>query len=183
MKKYTIEELKQMDGKPVYVKVLDDTHVYKSGWSIVQAFENNDNVFASNGKHTILLSDFLGEWFEVYNEEPPLKITPGKKVYNKLVGNNMREIIERDCKSATFSYLEGTEKTEALKSKLKEEVSEFLDSGHISELGDILEVIYCLAEDFGKSFEDIENFRQKKIERCGRYSGGLLLKEIEFNDK
>ena len=182
MKKYTIEELKQMDGKPVYVKVLDDTHVYKSGWSIVQAFENNDNVFASNGKHTVLLSDFLGEWFEVYSAEPPLEIKPGRKVYNKLIRDNMQKLIEDDCKEATFCKVLGKKKTEALMKKLFEEVEEFIDSGHISELADIVEVIHGLAEDMGKTFEEVEKIRIAKKEKRGGFSEGLFLKEIEFHD-
>lgn len=181
MKKYTIEELRKMDGKPVYVKVLDDTHVYKSGWSIIQAFENN--VFASNGIHTILLSDFLGEWFEVYNEAPPVEIKPGRKVYNKLIRDNMQKLIEDDCKEATFCMVSGKDKTEALKNKLQEEVNEFLESGHITELADIVEVIHGIAENMGKTFQEVEELRIKKKEKRGGFSQGLFLKEIEFNGK
>ena len=68
--KYTENDLKNLNGKPVYIKSLDKTHVWKSGWAIVQTIENNDNVFASNGKQTILLSTFLGKLFEVYDNEP-----------------------------------------------------------------------------------------------------------------
>lgn len=180
MKKYTIEELKNLAGKPVYVKVLDESHVFKSGWAIIITVDGNENVFASNGMHTILLTSFLGKWFEVYDQEPVRN--SNSKVYNKLIRDNMRELIENDCKHAEFDILTGTKKKEALNNKLKEEMNEYLESGHITELADILEVIHGILEHNGKTFEDVEKIRQDKKSKKGGFSTGLFLKSIEFND-
>ena len=68
--KYTEKDLENLSGKPVYIKSLDDKHVWKSGWAIVDVLKETSNIFASNGKQTILLSTFLGKWFEAYDEEP-----------------------------------------------------------------------------------------------------------------
>ena len=181
MKKYTIDELKKLDKKPVYIESLDDTHVFKSGWAIISYMEQSDYVFASNGFHTILLSEFLGKWFEAYDYEPAQDKT--SKVYNKIIRDNMQELIESDCKSAEFSIVKGKEKMQALKNKLLEEANEFAETGHISELADVLEVIYAICHENEKTIEDIEKMRVKKKDLKGGFEKGLFLKSIVFNDK
>lgn len=88
--KYTVEDLQKLNGKPIYVVSLDKTHVWKDGWAIAQTIENNENVFATNGSQTILLSAFLGKWFEAYDREPELEKTE-KEILKDELWKNIRD--------------------------------------------------------------------------------------------
>ncbi|WP_116289112.1 nucleoside triphosphate pyrophosphohydrolase, partial [Klebsiella pneumoniae] len=71
--------------------------------------------------------------------------------------------IEEDGKLCSIQKLNQLQYLQALKSKLEEEVSEYIHSGNdndsIEELADIVEVIYSLAKIHGKSFKEVEEFR------------------------
>lgn len=180
MKKYSLADLKIMNGLPVYINVLNNEDVYKSGWYIVKVVEGNDNIFVSNGDQTLFISEeFLNNWYEVYDREP----RPKQKVYNKILQDNMKSVIENDCKSSSFRYVKGREKINALKNKLQEEVDEFLESEHCSEIADIQEVLLTLIMELGHTPGEIEQIRMKKKMKRGSYSLGLLLESIEFNDR
>lgn len=180
MKKYSLTDLKIMNGLPVYINVLNKEDVYKSGWYIVKVVDGNDNIFVSNGDQTLFISEeFLDTWYEVLDREPK----PKKKVYNKLIRDNMKKIVESDCKVSSFKYVEGEEKLKALKNKLQEEVDEFLESEHCSEIADIQEVLLCLTMALGHTPGEIEQIRMKKKMEKGSFCTGLYLESIEFNDR
>lgn len=179
MKQYNLKELKLMNGKPVYINVKKDHNIYKSGWAIIQSFEDNDNIFASNGLFTIFIDKTtINNIFEIYDREPQ----PKTKIYNKLIRDNMKEIIEKDSKSSSMRYIKGQDMVTALKNKLQEEVDEFLESGHCSEIADIQEVLLCLIDELGYNFEEIEKIRIEKKKQKGSFHDGLFLESIEFND-
>lgn len=96
--KYTVEDLQKLNGKPVYVVSLDKTHVWKDGWAIAQTIENNENVFATNGSQTILLSAFLGKWFEAYDREPELEKTEKEMLKDELWENIRNYTVVEDNK-------------------------------------------------------------------------------------
>lgn len=93
--------------------------------------------------------------------------------YNKLVRDNIPNIIEENGEQCTFKILDQETFILELKNKLKEEVSEYLNSKNdgeaTEELADILEVIYSLAETHDKSFKDVENLRQLKLKERGGF--------------
>lgn len=105
------------------------------------------------------------------------------KIYNKLIRDKMRTIIENDCKSVKFSVVTGKEKEIALKNKLIEEVNEYVESGHVTELADILEVIHAICEFKNVNFDEIEQIRTTKKEKKGGFDTGLFLESIIFNEK
>ncbi|MBU5677236.1 nucleoside triphosphate pyrophosphohydrolase [Alkaliphilus sp. MSJ-5] len=100
-----------------------------------------------------------------------------EKVYNKLVRDNIPNIIEATNKNCEIEIVEGEELEKLLNEKLQEEVNEYLESNDIEELADILEVVHGIlnARDIG--IDELEVVRvKKKEERGGFYKGIRLLK-------
>lgn len=63
---------------------------------------------------------------------------------------------------------------EELRKKLSEETQEFLESGEIEELADILEVVYALAELKDVSPQKLEEMRKAKAEKRGAFKKRLI---------
>jgi predicted house-cleaning noncanonical NTP pyrophosphatase (MazG superfamily) len=61
----------------------------------------------------------------------------------------------------------------ALRSKLREEVDEYLESGEVLELADVLEVVYALARLDGVDTEPLETLRRQKAEERGTFAARL----------
>lgn len=61
----------------------------------------------------------------------------------------------------------------ALHTKLGEEVSEYLESGEVLELADVLEVVYALARLDGVDTEQLETLRRQKAEERGAFAARL----------
>ncbi|MBI5060902.1 MAG: nucleoside triphosphate pyrophosphohydrolase [Candidatus Aenigmarchaeota archaeon] len=102
-----------------------------------------------------------------------------EKIYNKLVRDNVPGIIINDEKKPLLRMVDGDEFEEALKSKLREECDEFLDSNKTDELVDILEIIYKFASLKGISIEELEDLREEKRERRGGFDKGIFLEKVE----
>lgn len=83
-------------------------------------------------------------------------------VYNKLIRDNVLEIIKKTWKQATFHIAEEKEYKEKLTQKLQEEVDEFKFDLSIEELADILEVIYSICDLKWISFEELKKVRKEK---------------------
>ena len=77
------------------------------------------------------------------------------KTYNKLVRDRIPEIIEANGHKCETRVLNDDEYLLELKNKLQEEVNEFLESGSVEELADILEVVHSLSAQFGTSIESV----------------------------
>ena len=63
-----------------------------------------------------------------------------ERVYNKLVRDNIPDIIRQQGETPVIRTLEDGEFLRCLEGKLREEVEEFLAEKNLNELGDILEV-------------------------------------------
>jgi len=63
---------------------------------------------------------------------------------------------------------------ERLRDKLLEEVNEFLTSGDLDELADILEVVYALAAQQGIPPGQLEEFRAQKAEERGGFTARII---------
>ncbi|CAM4448760.1 nucleoside triphosphate pyrophosphohydrolase [Deinococcus marmoris] len=61
----------------------------------------------------------------------------------------------------------------ALRTKLGEEVAEYLESGEVLELADVLEVVYALAELDGVDRNELEDLRARKAQECGGFAARL----------
>lgn len=57
----------------------------------------------------------------------------------------------------------------ALREKLQEEVAEYLESGEVMELTDILEVVYALAELDGVTSSQLDTLRAEKAAERGAF--------------
>ena len=95
-----------------------------------------------------------------------------KKIHNKLVRDNIPNIISNNGEYFSIRTLSDEELEKETNKKMKEELNEVINSKTneelISELGDLLEVILLKAELHNISFDDIEKSRLKKQEKMVR---------------
>lgn len=102
--------------------------------------------------------------------------------YDKLVRDNIPDIILAQGKIPVVSVLSGPNYKEHLRGKLLEETEEYLESEAPEELADILEVLFALADEQGVTPEELENIRLKKREERGGFTKRLLLIDVEQPD-
>ena len=100
-------------------------------------------------------------------------------IYNKLVRDNIPEIIRNSGGIPFVRVLGDDEFLAALNAKLSEEVAEYLESGAVSELCDILEVVYAIAETKGSL--DLELGRREKSVANGGFEKKLFLEKVVQN--
>ncbi|WP_025852774.1 nucleoside triphosphate pyrophosphohydrolase [Paenibacillus ehimensis] len=94
-------------------------------------------------------------------------------IYNKLVRDKIPQIIESSEKQAEIRVLDDTKYIKMLNIKLQEELDEFLEAGEdeqITELADLVEVVYAILAHKGISNEEFERIRQEKKEKRGGFS-------------
>jgi predicted house-cleaning noncanonical NTP pyrophosphatase (MazG superfamily) len=99
--------------------------------------------------------------------------------YNKLIRDRIPEIIEASGKKAQVEQLSEVDYKKYLYQKLLEELQEFYEDESVEELADLLEVIYAVARVQGKSPEDLEAVRRKKLEERGGFERRLKRVEVE----
>ncbi len=101
-----------------------------------------------------------------------------KKIYNKLIRDNIPDIIEAGGKKCTVKTVEGDELVKLLNEKLQEEVDEYIASNDIEELADIMEVVHSILHNRGVTVEELETIRLKKKEERGGFSKGIKLLKV-----
>ncbi|QHE51672.1 nucleoside triphosphate pyrophosphohydrolase [Pontibacillus sp. HMF3514] len=103
--------------------------------------------------------------------------------YNKLVRDLIPNIIEKTGKNYSTTILSDEEFIKELKTKLQEEVNEYLEAEHnqdaIEELADIMELMKALADHHNSSLEQVEKVRKKKEEKRGAFNDKVFLVEVE----
>ncbi|WP_225744806.1 nucleoside triphosphate pyrophosphohydrolase [Marinilactibacillus sp. Marseille-P9653] len=101
------------------------------------------------------------------------------KNYNKLVRDNIPQILENNGQIGHFKVLNENEYRLKLRQKLKEEVNEYLlaenDDSCIEELSDIIEVIHSLAGVHKQSVESLEKRRLEKLTERGGFKNRIML--------
>jgi predicted house-cleaning noncanonical NTP pyrophosphatase (MazG superfamily) len=102
-----------------------------------------------------------------------------KKVYNKLVRDNIPNIIKNNGDIAVTRILEDEEYYLKLKEKLEEEVKEFVTSDDKKELADILEVIYSITKYQKIDINEVEIIRKNKLIKNGGFNNRVLLEYTE----
>lgn len=98
--------------------------------------------------------------------------------YNKLIRDKIPEIIEASGKTARIEPLSGKEYKNYLYHKLIEELQEFYEDESLEELADLLEVIRGVVKLQGKTMEDLEKLRKKKLKERGGFEKRLKLIEV-----
>ncbi len=96
-------------------------------------------------------------------------------VYNKLVRDNIPQIIEENGGKAEIRILSDEEYCTFLEAKLDEEVGEYHRDKTPEELADILEVVYALAAASGVSKDQLLEIYQKKHDARGGFEKRIFL--------
>ena len=99
--------------------------------------------------------------------------------HNKLVRDNIPQIIENNSQSAKTVILDDEKYTSALEKKLKEETREYLQSKELMELADILEVVEALAKNQGSSFDEVLELKKQKQEKNGAFDKRIFLISVK----
>lgn len=89
----------------------------------------------------------------------------------KLIRDRIPELLGEQA--GTHRHLNDQEFETALREKLQEEVQEYLESGEVMELADILEVVYALAKLDGITESQLDYFRAEKISKRGAFEDRL----------
>lgn len=97
--------------------------------------------------------------------------------YDKLVRDNIPEIIKSKGKECITRIAEQQEYTDKLKQKLLEEVNEYLESGNKEELADIEEVLLAIYENEGITKSEVEEIRKNKFNERGGFSKKIILEQ------
>lgn len=104
-------------------------------------------------------------------------------IYNKLVRDNILEIIKAEGLSYSAKILTSDELLLEIKAKMTEEAHEFMEAVEkkeaVEELADILELIHASLGVYGVDFEELEDIRQKKKEKRGGFEKAIYLIEVE----
>jgi predicted house-cleaning noncanonical NTP pyrophosphatase (MazG superfamily) len=100
-------------------------------------------------------------------------------IYNKLIRDNIHQIIEANGKKANVMVLEDTEYKKMLDAKLQEELDEYTaaenDKDQVEELADLVELVYAILESKGIGVEEFEKVRLAKREGHGGFERKYML--------
>ena len=99
--------------------------------------------------------------------------------YHKLVRDKIPDIIRRNGGDPKTHVASQDEYRQKLFEKLKEEVEEFLKDQNETELADILEIVYALGKVIGVTPEELQTFRQKRVDERGAFRDGIILEEVD----
>ncbi len=100
------------------------------------------------------------------------------KEYHKLVRDEIPRIIEESGKRCQVTVLSPEDYLMMADRKLQEELDEYLQSGDIEELADLLEVIRAVAKARGSSIEQVEEIRVHKAKKRGGFEKRLCLEKV-----
>ena len=121
---------------------------------------------------------WVGITYETDIDHAKQIICSNTSVYNKLVRDNIPDIIRNENKSVICSTLSQEEYINALNSKLHEEHNEYDKDSSPEELADMLEVIYAIAETKGYSEEQLNLLRDRKRQKNGAFKTKTYLKMV-----
>ena len=99
--------------------------------------------------------------------------------YNKAIRDKIPEIIEKSGQKCKVDSLSDGDFLKELEKKLIEELNEYQESKSVEELADILEVIYRISELRGINSNELDEIRQDKAEKRGKFASNLFLIDAE----
>lgn len=100
------------------------------------------------------------------------------KEYNKLVRDNILNIIKTNGQEYNFHIASDLEYWIKLKEKLYEEINEFIKDESIEEIADIFEVLLSILKYKNISISDLENIRQNKENKLGSFNKRIILENV-----
>jgi predicted house-cleaning noncanonical NTP pyrophosphatase (MazG superfamily) len=98
--------------------------------------------------------------------------------YHKLIRDQIPEVINKKGKECEIRTLNQEEYMFYLNKKLQEELDEYNQSGDLTELVDLTEVIYAIVCLKGLTLEEFEMLRLEKRETRGGFEKKLLLVSV-----
>lgn len=104
-----------------------------------------------------------------------------ERVYNKLVRDNIPQIIRSKGEEPVVRELSEQEYLRELKKKLLEESSEIVEAegcDMLEELADLMEVAKALASTMGKSINDIMEIAECKARKRGAFDKKIFLEKV-----
>ena len=101
-----------------------------------------------------------------------------EKRYHKLVRDRIPEIVEAAGSQCRWRVMDAAEYQRKVDEKLQEELAEYLEAGDVSELADLLEVIYAAAAARGCSEDALNAIRQQKADERGAFAQRILLESV-----
>lgn len=103
--------------------------------------------------------------------------------YNKLVRDNIPQVIEKTNKQFSTRILSKEEYMREVKKKMKEELEEYqqatTNEEAVEELADILELMHAVVKIHGATIEQLEEVRRAKAEKRGGFEKRIFLIEVE----
>lgn len=103
-------------------------------------------------------------------------------IYNKLVRDNIPDIIKSSGQVAVTRILNDTEYYTSLVQKLSEETQEFFSSNEVEELVDIYQVIIAILESRDVSMQEFLMMCNKKAMERGGFKKRVFLSRIEYDE-
>ncbi len=100
------------------------------------------------------------------------------RVYNKLVRDNIPDIIRAAGETPITRTVSSEEYAQLLRSKLLEEVQEFLEAGDLEELADLYEVMLAILHQKNVSLAEFEQLRASKAREKGSFANRILLEAV-----
>ena len=104
-------------------------------------------------------------------------------IYNKLVRDNIPQVIEKSKKEYSTRILSKEEYMVEVKKKMDEEFEEYQQATSneeaVEELADILELVHAAAKMHGATIEQLEEVRRAKAEKRGGFEQRIFLIEVE----
>lgn len=108
-----------------------------------------------------------------------------EKVYNKLVRDNIPNIIKSNGEIPITRILDNDEYKKELENKLYEEYQEVLNSSgddRIEELADMLEIISSLAKLENSTLNNVIEIANKKVLKRGSFENKIFLERVITKD-
>ena len=99
--------------------------------------------------------------------------------YNKLVRDNIINIINSKGNKANYRVLDDKEYIDELNKKLLEEANEFIEDNSVEELGDVMEVIESIMKVKNISWDDVRKEQDIKREKNGGFRDKIYLESVE----
>lgn len=99
--------------------------------------------------------------------------------YNKLVRDNIPNIISENGEKPITRVLTDEEYIRELNFKIEEEVKEYLLDFSVEELADIEEVIRAILDYKNVSYEEFEKVRLNKVNKRGAFKDKIFLERVE----
>ena len=104
-----------------------------------------------------------------------------EKIYNKLVRDNIPDIIIENGGESITRVLGDTEYKKELENKLFEEYNEVLNAkgqDRVEELADMLEVIQALAKLEEVTLKDVVDLAEQKRNKRGAFNDRIFLEKV-----